>query len=208
VKSRSFIGVLFFAVAAFAARGQASWLYVLPADGAGLFAVDGSGNLRSIRLSLGAAAGVFPTPGGKFVFVRHEGSRELTVVDAERLEEHAVITVQQGVPEAVAFAPTGEKAYVSLAGSGRVLVYDHRRGALTFRLERQLGSPGAPLLLNRRGTRLYRSGAGGARLLPREHGRDDPLGGPAARSCVLGFYAGLQAVVGDTARRWSGNGHR
>ena len=101
--------------------------------------------------------GIFPTPGGKFVFVTFRGSREVSVIDAETLAEHRVFAVAEGIPESIVFSPMGQTAFVSLAGEDRVLVFDHRRSELTPRAQIRLGAPDAEPLFNRRGTRYYRS---------------------------------------------------
>jgi DNA-binding beta-propeller fold protein YncE len=148
--------VLALAVAS-AAWAQERWIYALPVDGSGVFAVDGAGTVVTVGLTRGGASAIYATPGGKFVFVGHAGASELSVIDAETREQHG--TVNPGVvADGIVFAPTGEKAYIAAAGASRVLVYDHKRSVLTPRGAYDLGGPGAPLLLNRRGTRLYRSG--------------------------------------------------
>jgi len=160
MKHRALVVALLVGLAAAAARPDQRWIYVLPQDGSGVLAVDATGQVREIQLSRTGAAGIYPTPGGKFVFVRHEGSTDLSVIDAELLSEHGTVSMPE-VPDGLAFAPTGEKVYITLAKSSSVLVFDHKRALLTARAVRDLGSPGAPLLLNRRGTRLYRSGGRG-----------------------------------------------
>ena len=159
-RTAALLAALLLAAAA-AGGADRSFVYLLPERGNAILVMDQNGVRRVVDIGRTGAEAVFPTPGGKYVFVTFQGSSEVAVIDAESQSLNRRFNLTQGIPEQIAFSPTGERAYVSLAGSSEVLFFDHRRSVLTLRETRLMGLAGAPLLLNRRGTRLYRSGSEG-----------------------------------------------
>jgi len=146
--------------AAGASGAEKGWVYLLPERGGELLVLDDGGSVGTVRLGREGATGIFPTPGGKYVFVTFPDA-EVAVVDAEAQALDRRFGLEQGAPEQFLFSPSGDKAYVSLRGSSRVLVFSHQRSRLELRGSLSLGIAGAPITLNRRGTRLYRSSADG-----------------------------------------------
>jgi DNA-binding beta-propeller fold protein YncE len=107
------------------------------------------------------ADGIYPTPGGKAVFITHAGAPILTVLDGETHEVKHTITVEAGPPSGVWFAPDGDPAYVSIRGSSTIVVNGHRAGMLTPKRRLEIGGSDPTITFNRRGTRFYRADPGG-----------------------------------------------
>jgi DNA-binding beta-propeller fold protein YncE len=149
------------AIAAARAGALESWIYVL--SGHEVDAVDPASAAVVARTDLGRADadGLYPTPGGKAVFVTHAGAPLLTVVDGETHALQRTIPVEAGVPSGIWFAPEGTPALVSLRGSPEVVINDQHAGRLSPRQRVAIGGTDAALAFNRRGTRIYRADSGG-----------------------------------------------
>ncbi len=144
-----------------ARRRQQSFLDLLDVgrtDSAGL---DRNENLARTDLGRADADGVYPTPGGKAVFITHSRASIFTVVDGETHAVQRTIAVDAGVPSGIWFAPEGTPAFVSLSGSRDVVVNDQHAGQLSPRQRVAIGGTDGALAFNRRGTRIYRADSGG-----------------------------------------------
>ncbi len=151
------------ALAAVAGRAGAleSWIYAL--SGSEVVAIDPATGAVAARTPLGRADadGIYPTPGGKAVFITHAGAPIFTVLDGETHKVQHTITVEAGIPSGIWFAPDGDPAYVSIRGSSTVVINEHRAGRLVAKQRVDIGGPDPSVAFNRRGTRIYRSDPGG-----------------------------------------------
>jgi DNA-binding beta-propeller fold protein YncE len=136
------------------------WVYVLQDDQVLVGNAREGGIAQTIQLSRQGAIRVHPTPGGKFVFVTFRDSRDAAVIDAESHEITRFVTFDFE-PAYIQFSPMGETAYVSDRRTNEIRVFDHRKAEFTYVKSISVGKPGTPVLLNRRGTRLYRADRGG-----------------------------------------------
>ena len=132
------------------------WVYVLQSDRIVVANVEVGNFDQSINLSRSGAARLHGTPGGKYVFVTFGNSKDVAVVDVETHEEVAIVAFDFE-PSHIKFSPMGEKAYITNRYTNEIRVYDHRKAQFTYSSSISKGRVGAPVMLNRRGTRLYRS---------------------------------------------------
>ena len=132
------------------------WIYLLHSDRI-LVGNAVAGTIdRTISLSRTGAMRLHPTPGGKYVFVSFQNSRDVAVVDAETHEEMSIVSFDFE-PAHIQFSPMGETAYITEQRATEIRIYDHRKARFTYTSSISKGRAGAPVLLNRRGTRLYRA---------------------------------------------------
>ncbi len=149
-----------------AAPAEEEVVYVLHGESGTMSVVDPTqGRLEgTVELSLPHPQGLHPTPGGKYVFVGFADSPALAVVDVETHEEVDTVELTGATPVDMAFSPMGGSVYIAFEGSDKLGVYTHARGRLTPEDSFAFGTPSAPVLLNRRGTRFYRSDSGSLRI--------------------------------------------
>jgi DNA-binding beta-propeller fold protein YncE len=149
------------------AFGDSGWIYALNQGDAGIYVIDvDTGELiSSIPLGGKAPNGLFPTPGGKFVFVTSMDSELVSVVDVEKHQEVKTFIMEGGIPGIFTFSSMGQEVYVTRPLSEEIRVYLHQRSVLEMEERFSLGIAGAPILLNRRGTRVYRSSAEGLEVV-------------------------------------------
>jgi DNA-binding beta-propeller fold protein YncE len=138
-----------------------SWISAL--SGREVVAIDPATGAVAARTDLGRADadGIYPTPGGKAVFITHSEAPIFTVLDGETHKVRHTITVEAGIPAGIWFAPDGDPAYVSIRGSSIVVVNEHRAGRLVPAQRLDAGGTDPSIAFNRRGTRFYRADPGG-----------------------------------------------
>lgn len=140
------------------AQDDPGWLYLLSRDRAEIAVVPLSNpdERTTIELDRRGPEALFPTPGGKYVFVTFTGSPEVLLVDSESATIAGSLSFTAGSPESITFSPRGDLAIVRFGDS--IAAYDHSGGALTLRTKERIPSaahPSAAAAVNRRATRLY-----------------------------------------------------
>ena len=139
-----------------AADDNPSWMYLLRAD-AVVIADPATGDISdSIALPHTGAAGLYPTPGGKFVFVTYLDRSDVTAIDAETHEISRVPGLDF-VPDFVGFSAMGDVAFFTSSSDGIVRRFAHRRAVFSDQENLPVGDVAAPILVNRRATRIYRN---------------------------------------------------
>lgn len=136
------------------------WIYVLHDQRVDVLHPALKEIVQSIELPNGNAKRIHPTPGGKFVFVTYSGMAEATAIDVETHEVASTVSFPIE-PAYIQFSSMGEKAFITSYEDNIVRIYDHRRAQFTYSGSVSVGSAGAPLLINRRATRIYRQGDDG-----------------------------------------------
>jgi DNA-binding beta-propeller fold protein YncE len=151
---------------------QQAWVYVLRADRPEILVVDPRTRAlaHTVRLSQPDPVRLFPTPGGKFVFVTYRDTDTLSAVDVEAHTESRTFTLDLGRPQELAFSPMGDTVIAGLGGSNTVAILGHSRSLLEGTERLEVGSAGTPALFNRRATRLYRSSPEGLVIVYRKTG--------------------------------------
>jgi DNA-binding beta-propeller fold protein YncE len=159
--------LLFFLSVSLLAMGDSGWIYSLNQVDAQIYVIDVDRRefISSIPLGGDAPNGLFPTPGGKFVFVTFLDSGLVSVVDVEKHREVKTFIMEEGTPGFFTFSTMGQELYVTWPLSEEIRVYHHQRSELEFKEGFQLGMANAPILLNRRGTRIYRSSTEGLEVV-------------------------------------------
>lgn len=107
-------------------------------------------------------SGLYPTPGGKYLFVTYSDSARISLIDAETRDLAYSYELAEGVPLHISFSVQGTKAIVSYAD--RVAAYDHSQGQLRLSSAGESlyeTNPSATVALNRRATRMYRPSSDG-----------------------------------------------
>ena len=132
------------------------WIYVLQDDRILVAAPEKDGFGETIPLSRSGAVRLHPTPGGKYVFVTFRGANDVAVVNAENHEQVSTVSFDFE-PAYIQFSPMGEKAYITEDSTNTIRIFDHRASNFTYADSLVKGRAGAPVFLNRRGTRLYRA---------------------------------------------------
>jgi DNA-binding beta-propeller fold protein YncE len=143
------------------AGSESGWVFVLSEDSALRVIDPDDGTIEaSIVLTGGKPEALFPTPGGKFVYVTYRDANTISMVDAETMEEVHSFRISKGHPEQIAFTPMGEFIYITYTDSDLITVF--RRDGFEHVVEEEysLGDPGAPVIFNRRATRFYRLAEG------------------------------------------------
>ncbi len=109
----------------------------------------------NIELTSGQADGIYPTPGGKFIFVTLRDSADIAIVDFETRSQSGQISILNKEPARLTFTPRGEELYVSYQSGEDIDIFSHRRAALTYRAAVSLGDHNGNIGFNRRATRIY-----------------------------------------------------
>ncbi|MBT3275935.1 MAG: hypothetical protein HN368_22495 [Spirochaetales bacterium] len=135
--------------------GSDNWVYVLLEDSIHVFNSDSTEYAGEIELSRSGAVKLFPTPGGKYVFITFRSSSEVAVIDAESRSLTGFVTFPV-YPQTITFAEMGKRAFVSDSGSGDVYLYSHKQADFQLDGVVEKGSRSESVLANRLGTRIYR----------------------------------------------------
>ena len=131
-------------------------LYVLLADHLQIIDPQGGRVLAAIELD-DAPTAIYPTPGGKFIFVTHRGSNRLSAIDFETQRvERTIALPPDSEPTGLYFSPRGENLYATYADDATVALFTHKRASFTPLEQLDLGAgERRTIVFNRRGTRLY-----------------------------------------------------
>ena len=147
--------------------GKSGWIYILMKDSSELSIIDIEDGkvVKIISLDGGKPDAIFPTPGGKFVFVTYVDSPFVSAVDAEDQEVYRNFRLDYQGPPAFTFSPMGETVYATEPGTNRITVFGHSRSHLDEKLKFSVGEPDTTGIFNRRGTRYFRSNTKGLAVI-------------------------------------------
>ncbi len=164
---KSLPALLCFMFVSLMAYSDSGWIYALNQDDAQIYVVEVDTRKLISTIPLGGYMpnGLFPTPGGKFVFVTFMDSDLVSVVDVEKHQEVKTFIMEGGTPGSFTFSTMGQELYVTWPSSEVIKAYHHQRSELEFKEQFHLGMANAPILLNRRGTRIYRSSEEGLEVV-------------------------------------------
>ncbi len=145
------------------ATGESGWIYVLNRNDNEISVIEpGEKRLVSrIPLSGQGPTGIYPAPSGKYLFITFKGSELISVVDTEEQKEIKTFTAENIKPETITFSPMGDWVYMTHSTSNEITVFRHKKLVLEAADNFPLGTAGTPIVLNRRGTRFYRSSPDG-----------------------------------------------
>lgn len=144
------------------AQDDPGWIYLLSGDDATITVVPVSDPQAraTIDLPIQNPRALYPTPGGKYVFVGFEDSPDLAVVDSESKSVERRLTLDGGRVEAMTFSARGNTAFVRFENA--FAAYDHAAGELALREITRDGIADVSArhpqaAVNRRATRVYLS---------------------------------------------------
>lgn len=159
--------VLLICLAFFRVSAQEAWIYILHRDVGKVTVIDPERRKLKVQIPLSGEVptGIFPAPSGKYLFVTFKNSAIVSVIDTETMREEATLRIDTGPPGSIVFSPLGERTYITHPGSNEISLFSRKKLELSLQERFQAGDSGTPIVLNRRGTRLYRNYRGGLAII-------------------------------------------
>ena len=157
-------------VGTIAAEEERGWLLFSQPAQIAAFDLSSGQVTERFQLEGGKPAALYPTPGGKFIFISYEASAMLATIDTETGAIAYYDDLLSAAPASLTFSPTGQSLYIASEDSSRIDLFQHARARLTEPTTLNIGLTGGSIDFNRRATRLYRSDADGlAFFLRKDH---------------------------------------